>query len=521
MPTAENPVAVDAALNALNRRKWVALAVFCVILAAGLTMAASLPNLYRATASVLVERQQVSEAYVTQAVTSELETRIQTIQQEVMSRARLSDVISRFNLYPDLRRRGTTDAAVERMRLDVQLELKGVEQAASGRNATIAFAISYRGRDPSTVASVANAVARLYIDRNTRLREGQAVETADFLQRQLADAKKELDSQEDRKREYELGHLGELPQQVDVNLASLERLNTQLRLNGENQIRAMDRRDRLEKQLADLDAVPAATPAQPSAPEDQRAKLEQRLAELLTKFADEYPEVIRVRGELAALDQPPAAAHAADAKPRPPDARQRLKAQIADADVELKTLKDQESTLKVAIAAYEQRVENAPKRQEEFQTLSRDFTTTKERYETLLKRFEEAQLARSLEEGRKVEQFRMLDAAVPPRVPAAPDRARLAFLAFVLAVAAAVGAIVLLERLNRTFHAVDDLRPLVAGRIIAVPAIATAASARAQRRRFALGALAFALMLALAVAGARVISRGNEPLVRFADRGHM
>src|SRR5206468_2847581 len=105
--------------------------------------AMSLPNLYRATATVLIERQQqVSEAFVRPSVTAELETRIQTIHQQVMSRARLTDVITRFGLYPDLRSVVPIDALVERMRREIQLTLKGVDQS-TGRTSTIAFTLSY------------------------------------------------------------------------------------------------------------------------------------------------------------------------------------------------------------------------------------------------------------------------------------------------------------------------------------------------------------------------------------------
>src|SRR5690348_16688090 len=102
-------------------------------------MARALPDLYRATASVIVERQQVSEAFVRGSVTAELETRIQTIREQVMSRARLANLILRFDLYPETRKKAPIDSVVARMRRDIQLELKGIEQPMSGRMATIAF----------------------------------------------------------------------------------------------------------------------------------------------------------------------------------------------------------------------------------------------------------------------------------------------------------------------------------------------------------------------------------------------
>src|SRR5262249_27407544 len=143
--------------------------------------AVSLPNLYRATATVLVERQQVSEAFVRPSVTAELETRIQTINQRGMSRQRLSEVITKLNLYPELRGKAPMDALVPRLRRESQLGLKGVVEQGAGRNATIAFTLSYTGGDPQLVARVANTLAAFYADENAKSRERSATQTTEFL----------------------------------------------------------------------------------------------------------------------------------------------------------------------------------------------------------------------------------------------------------------------------------------------------------------------------------------------------
>ena len=171
----EASLGVAWALEVAKRRKYVALVVFVIALSAVVALAVWLPDLYRATATVLVETQQVSEEFVRSSVTSELGARIQRIRQEVMSRARLGQLITELDLYPDLRSKAVPfDAIVEQMRRDVGLELTGVDQHVGGRGPTIAFAISYSGRDPETVARVANTIAAFYIDEHTRMRAGQA-----------------------------------------------------------------------------------------------------------------------------------------------------------------------------------------------------------------------------------------------------------------------------------------------------------------------------------------------------------
>jgi uncharacterized protein involved in exopolysaccharide biosynthesis len=356
------------------------------------SISASLPDLYRATATVLVEAQHVSEELVRSSVSAELETRIQTIREQVMSRERLGALISRLGLYPELRARGVAfDAIIERMRRDIELDLNTT--AASGaRTPTIAFAIRYSGRNPRTVADVANMLASVYVVENSKIREGQAVRTAEFLKTQLDAVKRELDEQERRATEFNLSHIGELPQQVAANLASLERLNTQLRLNGENQVRAMDRRERLERQLTELPPSQAATstsdPARTGSAE--LTKLKQELEQLRRKYTDHYPAVIRLRDDCRRRA----------ATRRTAGHRERRREHCGQGAGGL----HRSTRLLQAIAARRQAqraqkrrgvvpghrvlrtgVENVPKRQEEFSALPR-YGPTKERYETLLKR---------------------------------------------------------------------------------------------------------------------------------------
>jgi uncharacterized protein involved in exopolysaccharide biosynthesis len=92
-------------------------------------------------------------------------------------------------------------------------------------------------------------------------------------------------------------------------------------------------------------------------------------------------------------------------------------------------LRDEERSIQRQIASFEGRADGAPKRQQEFERQARDYATTKEFYQSLLKRYEDAQIAESMEHGQKSEQFRILDAAVPPKEVLAPNRMRLGVLA--------------------------------------------------------------------------------------------
>src|SRR5207253_11401417 len=108
-----------------------------------------------------------------------------------------------------------------------------------------------RGPDPQTVALVTNTLATCYIEEDLKARERQATGTADFLKVQLTETRKRLDELEARVSEFRRRYLGELPQQMQANLATLENLNTQLRLASDNLLRAAERRESLTALLTE------------------------------------------------------------------------------------------------------------------------------------------------------------------------------------------------------------------------------------------------------------------------------
>lgn len=502
-----------------RRRRWLAIATFLVPFTAGASFVAFMPDIYQSTATLLVERQQVPEALVRPTVTGEFEIRLRTISQEILSRSRLEALIERFDLYPDLRRTRPAEAVVERMRSDIALDVKGSDPR---RGSTIAFAISYRGRAPKTVAEVTNTLASFYIEENLRIRGRQASGIVQFLRNELEETRKRLDEQERRVSEFKRRHVGELPQQMQSNLATLESLNAQLRLNSVTKLRLEEKRDLLSLQL---ETGPAAAGAAAPAPDGHRrlALLQQQLEELTSRFTDSHPAVVRKRAEIAAVQERMArepvrtssSPDSAATVPLTPHAL-RIRQALAEIDAELKVLEDEDRRLRSAVALYEQRVARTPQREQEFLELSRDYEAARELYQSLAKRYDEAQLAESMEQHHKGEQFRILDPALVSAVPAAPRRSRLLAVVFVLSAGLAMGVVVLAEQLDTSFHTLGELRGFTTVPVIAsIPRILVEADMRRRRWRMRLASTGTAAALALVVVVAYLLAHENEALVRW------
>jgi polysaccharide biosynthesis transport protein len=514
--------AVEMIKSIWGRRKWLAILVFAMPCIAAVSLIMFMPSLYRSTATILVDRQQVPETMVRPTVTSALETRLHTISQEILSRSRLDALIKQFNLYADLRRSVPIEDIIQRMRGDIRLELKSVEQKEDMRSATISFALSYAGRNPDLVARVTNTLASFYIEENLKARERQATGTAEFLKVQLADVKKRLDAQEALVSNFKKRYMGQLPQQTDANLGAIERINMQLLLNSDNQARTMERRDALSRQLADA-MSPSPTAVSPEGRVDRLARLHEELRSLRGTYSDKYPDIIRLKQEIAELEKDIGARDSAkDAKPTPIVSPHvlRIKENQATVESELNILRNEEKRLRAALTSYVGRVENSPALEKELRELSRDYEATREYYGSLMKRYDDAQLAESMEQRQKGEQFRLIDAAVPASDPAVPNRLRLILLSLVASVGLAVVAVVVAEQVNPSFHSIDELRAITTVPVLlSIPLIVTPGDARRGIRRFRMAAVGAALGLVALVGVSYVVAHGNEQLVMMVTRG--
>jgi polysaccharide chain length determinant protein (PEP-CTERM system associated) len=514
-----------------RRRKWLAIPVFVVPLTAAASVVAFAPNVYQSMATVLVDRQQIPEVFVRPTVTSELETHLRTISQEILSRSRLDSIIKRFGLYAKLRTVQPDEAVIERMRSDIRLDL--TRSDLQRRDAMIVFAISYRGFDPDTVAQVTNMLASSYVEENLKVRERQATGAAEFLKVQLQEARKRLDDQERQVSQFKRRNLGELPQQIETALGIIDRLDAQLRLNIDNQTRLGERREMLAKREAQMPIMPDDRSGgsgdklgpPPESPGETLARMQRELRQLRIRYTDKHPDVVRVRIAIAELEKelsespPPAVMATREARTVPRATTNPYLSPLRQAqdeiDGELRALTAEEKRLRASIATNVSRVQNAPKVEQELKELSRDYESTRELYASLSKRYEEAQLAETMEQRQKGEQFRILDPAQRSAGPAAPNRRRLFFVAGVLSLGLAVGAVVLAEALDTSFHSRETLRSFTTVRVIGLPRILLDTDVRRQRWQFCLAAIGTTLVLVLIIGISYYFAHGNDRLVRW------
>jgi polysaccharide chain length determinant protein (PEP-CTERM system associated) len=509
----------------VRRRRVLAVLPFLFVLTAVASLAFFLPSLWTAKALILVDRQQIPEAFVKPTVTGDLEAQLLMLSQEVLSGPRLAAIARKYGLYPEVRGGRSEDLVVDRMRGDIRIEAQSdQERRARGRSdaRTVAFTVAYTATDPRIATAVANELSDLYVQANFKYRERQAVGTSQFLESQLREVRDKLQDQERRITAYKERYMGELPEQRDVNLRTLERLQQQLQLAYENNRRSNERRQLITQALAEIDqtsglsasaAGPSVTPAESTAA--RLMLLRQELAQMQSRYNDKYPDVVAMKEQIEGLEARLAQEQAAAAaQPKPTatkrDPRRReapqnpyvvsLLQQLDQANVDAKTTSEEIANLNAQIATYQRRLENTPKREQELAIITRDYEANKELLRSLQAKLGEAGIAAELEQRQKGEQFRIIDPATIPERPAGPNRLRLLLVGVVLALGASAIAVVLAEQVDTSYRSVDEVRASLPVPVLSIiPKITTDRDRMrlARRRQWATAAVAIGLLLVM------------------------
>lgn len=404
-------ISLTAILSSLRRRWW--LVLLCLILgAAGSTwFGRRLPKIYRASTLILVIPQKIPVAYVRPTVTASIEDRLRSLRQQITSRSRLERVIKDLNLFPNRFGKVPTERLVASMIRRLRLEMRG----------TSTFRIWYEGPDRVQAADVANKVAEIFIQENTSARLLQARNTTEFLDTQMERMKEQLEEHEARIARFKQQHMGELPEQRESNLRTLEALQGRLRTNSEGLTRARDRRLTLESQL---DGMPSAA-ADVNQVARQLEQEQARLQDLLTRYTESHPDVIQLRREIAnlerSLQQPPDTEQQVQPRTTISPYHARLKAELDTVGNEIRTLEAEQEQLRVDVAKYQARVENAPRNEALLSQLTRDNDNLRLNYRSLLNKKIEAELAEQLEEKTQGEIFTIVDRALPPSLHYKPN----------------------------------------------------------------------------------------------------
>ncbi|MGY6276078.1 GumC family protein [Methylomonas sp. MgM2] len=554
----ENVKTLAEYLEVLNRRKGLLLVSFLTVGFLGFVLAMKLPPVYRSSATILIEDQQIPRSMIESTITDFADKRIELIKQRVMTRDRILSIIEKHKVYLNERDKLVPSELVNLFMEDAEIKTIAADvlDPQSGSNkATIAFTIAFSNRDPMLAQAVANELVSLFLDENTRARAQRAAKTTEFLGEEANKLKMEIAVFENQLADYKEKNAKSLPEMLQGNLSAVDRIEESLRqtdsdirvakdrivylndalrqaedegpdvqtgkpLSKEEQIRVLKSQyiqvssrytekhpdaSRVKRQIQNLD--PNFTGE--SSVSDLRNELDQaekELALLKDKYSDNHPDVLK---QLQTVDK--LAQQLEDASSGRNDVGTEvyqgnsqyvsLSGQLRSTEHELEHLQKIKQDLQDKLADLRENIDRTPLVEKEYLELLRQRQISLEKYSELEAKHREAKLAQTLEEEQKGEAFTLIEPPIAPDKPDKPNRKKIVAFGLGGGLVAGFGLTMVLEMLHEVIRGAKALERVTGTLpLVVIPFIETPQDIEHRKKRKKLIWLGALIMAVVSVA---------------------
>jgi len=479
-------IGLDDAKRVLRRFWWILPITTIFLGAIGLGAALLLPKKYTSQTMVLVEQPTVGPDYVKPVVTEDLNHRLASMQEQVLSRTGLQPIIEKFGLYPNDRDRVHIDDLVERLRTAVTIKPMAPTPGTESRQLP-GFYVNVTFDNPRTAQQICTEITSMILAQNAGDRQNQVKVTTDFLSQQLEEAKKSLDAQDAKLAQFKRQYLGSLPEEEQTNLSILMGTNTQLEANTQALSRAQQDKAFTESLLSQQETnwAKSQTGHNPETSEQQLSALQYQLTNLLARYTPEHPDVIKLTSQIEELRKQSAAAPksngpangALQASVSEPPQIQQLRAKLRQDEINITDLAHRQSQIQEQIHQLQGRVQASPVVEQQFKELTRNYQTALDFYNDLLKKRQSAGVAGDLESQQQSEQFRVYDPPSLPDKPSFPKKTIFAGGGLGGGFALGLGILFLIAASDKSLHSERDVElALKLPVLVSVPTLDVAAS---------------------------------------------
>ncbi len=452
-------------LSVIQRRKYWILIPSVILIAGGLMVTPLVPRTYKSTTTIMVTARSLPSVYVKSADNNREDTRLEEINLQVMTGRGFPEIIEKYNLYPKLRKKASMTRLVAAMRKNISVQ--EVPDASDGRGGVLAFTISYIGQTPQQAQEVTKALAQLFMDENLREGRERSQEAYAFLTSQLNAAAERLTAQQAKIQAFKMSHLDSLPEQAQANMQMISQTQAALQTNEDALTQANQQRVYLQsvlnvKQNGDqgISAPPPATPLQV-----ELAQKQQELRADLLKYTPLYPDVVRLKHDIAVLkdeikNAPPttSATFVAQAPQLTgPSMNDQLRSQLIALNVDIKARQARQQQLEQRLAQLQGSVGGLPAVQTQFAALNSDYEEMQKNYNALLEQQQEAAMVTALGQRDQAQQFAVAEPANLPVLPFSPNPLLLNMAVVLLALLVGFIFALVVEIGDDTMHDSDEV----------------------------------------------------------------
>jgi polysaccharide chain length determinant protein (PEP-CTERM system associated) len=488
-----NDITLTDVQRILRRYWWIVVVSTSLCTAIGVALAVFLPKRYTSQTMILVEQPTVPTEYVKPVITGDLNHRLASMQEQILSRTRLQPIIEKFGLYPKNGEGVYTDDVIAKLRAAVKIT--PMEPMAGTENRQLpGFYIAVDFSTPQSAQQICSEIISMFLEQNAQQREDQASRTTSFLTQELDEAKSKLDEQDANLARFKRQYLGSLPEEEQTNLSLLTGMNSQLEANTQALSRAQQDQAFNESLLSQSEMNGKALQTQPN-PETadlQLNALRDQLAVLLARYTPKHPDVVKVQKQIEELENRQQASSTVNAgeaatSPRPtavtsPQAQQ-MRAKIRQDEVTIADLTRRQTQIQDQIRQLQGRVQASPVVEQQLKELTRNYQTALDFYNELLKKRQNSAMAAHLEHQQESEQFQVLDPPSLPDKPSFPNSPLFAGGGLAAGVAIAVGILYLIAFSDTSLHTERDVvKCLKLPVLVLIPTLELAAASDSQKR---------------------------------------
>jgi len=459
-------IGLAEAKRTLRRYWWILL--LSTFLLGGMGMGATfvLHKRYTSQTMVLVVQPTVGPDYVKPVVTEDLNHRLASMKEQILSRTRLQPIVEKFGLYAEVRGRVHIEDLVERLRSAV--EIKPLEPTPGTQSRQLpGFYVDVTFDNPQIAQQICTEITSMFLEQNARERKQQAKETTSFLSKQLEEAKKNLDDQDAKFAELKRQYLGSLPEEEQSNLNILTGMNAQLEANTQALSRAHQDKAFNESLIGQQEAnwKASQTGQNPETAEQQLSALQEQLASLQARYTPQHPDVVKLKNQIEEMKKRMAAAPknnpsengSRQASAAEPPQLQQLRAKLRQDDMNIADLTKRQGQIQDEIRLLQSRVQASPMVEQRLKELTRNYQTAQDFYNDLLKKWQNAGVAGDLESQQQSEQFRVYDPPSLPDRPSFPKKVYFAGGGFAGGLALGLAILYLIAISDKSMHTERDV----------------------------------------------------------------
>jgi succinoglycan biosynthesis transport protein ExoP len=217
--------------------------------------------------------------------------------------------------------------------------------------------------------------------------------------------------------------------------------------------------------------------------QDRLLLLQNKLNDLLVRYTDNYPEVIKVKAEIEILKKQLQEKPASDTEsPEVNDTEmttlnpihQKLKEDLGKIETDLAALSAREKHLKMFMESKKEYLRDIPLEKQNLAELERERDNYRKIYNDIVEKVGESEVSKQIELQDKANTFRILDPAILPTKPISPNRIIIILFGFAAGIAAGFATVFLLDYFDHSVKTVDDLKKYFGAPVLAViPQIVT------------------------------------------------